>query len=139
MTYSSCWRRTSPPLWTRRARTERSRKPERTVGRADRSGLPRVDAEADDGLLAQRLCSLQPMQALNQHETGAVRPHQDRRLLTVREHALRDLLDAFWVECGPPLDRHVDRVDREILAFHHAREAYHILGRCSAPRADADI
>ena len=67
--------------------------------------------------------SLQPVQALDQHKTRAVRPHQDRRLLAVREHALRDLLDTLWIERGPPLDRHIDRVDREILTFHHACEA----------------
>lgn len=81
--------------------------------------LPCLDPEADDGLLAQSLGGFQPVQALDQHEARAVRSHQDGRLLAVREHALRNVLDAFGIERGPPLDGHVNSVNRKILALHH--------------------
>jgi len=83
------------------------------------SMLPCIYSKANDGLLAQCLGGLQPVQALDQHEARAVRTHQDGRLLAVREHALRDFLDALWIERGPPLYRHVDGIDREVLALHH--------------------
>jgi len=38
-----------------------------------RSVLARFYAEADDGFLAERLGDFQPVQALNQHETRAIR------------------------------------------------------------------
>src|ERR1700692_2492057 len=46
------------------------------------SVLSCIDKEADDGFFAKRLGGLQPMQAFNEHEAPAVRPYQDRRLLT---------------------------------------------------------
>src|SRR5450759_946869 len=81
--------------------------------------LPGIDAETDDGRLAQRLGGLQPVQPFDQHEARAVRPHQDWRLLAVREHALRDLVDARLHGRRAPLGRHVDIGDREVLALHH--------------------
>ena len=42
-----------------------------------RSVLARFCAEADDGFLAERLDGFQPVQALNQHETRAIRTDQD--------------------------------------------------------------
>jgi Putative polyhydroxyalkanoic acid system protein (PHA_gran_rgn) len=84
--------------------------------------LPRVDAEANDGLFPQGLGSLQPMQAFDKHKACAVRPHQDWRLLAVGEHTVRYLLDAFGIKRGPSPDWHVDGVDRESLAFHHDAE-----------------
>jgi len=81
--------------------------------------LPRVDAEADDRLFAQRLGGFQPVQTFDQNEARAISTHQDGRLLAIREHALRNFLDAFWIERGPPLGGHVNSVNREILALHH--------------------
>src|SRR5664279_5547336 len=86
---------------------------------APKSMLPGIHPVADDGGLAERLGGLQPVQALDQHETLAVGAHLDRHLLAVLEHALGDLGDALLVERFAPLDRHVDLGDREILAFHH--------------------
>src|SRR5262245_7610788 len=83
------------------------------------SVLPRVDAEANDGLFPQSLGSLQPMQAFDKHKACAVRPHQDWRLLAVGEHTVRYLLDAFGIKRSSPPDWHVNGVDREGLAFHH--------------------
>jgi hypothetical protein len=40
-------------------------------------------AEADDGFLAKRLGGFQPVSALDQHETRAVRTHQDWCLLAM--------------------------------------------------------
>jgi hypothetical protein len=37
--------------------------------------LRRIDKEADDGLFAKRLGSLQPVQTLNEYEARAVRPY----------------------------------------------------------------
>ena len=45
--------------------------------------FPRVDKEADNSFFAERLGGFQSVQALNENETSAVRPHQDRRLLTL--------------------------------------------------------
>src|SRR5450631_185206 len=84
-----------------------------------KSMLPGIHPVADDGGLAERLGGLQPVQALDQHETRAVLPHLDRHLLAVLEHALGDLVHARLHERFAPLDRHVDLGDREILAFHH--------------------
>ena len=82
--------------------------------------LPGVDAVADDGGLAQRLGGLKPVQALDQHEARSVRAHQDRRLLALREHAVRDRIDALQVERFASRGRHVDIGDWEDLAFQHA-------------------
>lgn len=57
----------------------------------------RVHAEADDGLFAQCLGSLQAVQALDQHEARAVRAHQNWCLLAIGEHALRNLLYTFRI------------------------------------------
>src|SRR6187551_3049315 len=84
-----------------------------------KSVLPGVDAEANDGLLPQCLGGLQPMQAFDKHKACAVRPHQNWRLLAVGEHTVRYLLDAFGIKRSPPLDGHVNGVDREGLSFHH--------------------
>jgi hypothetical protein len=81
--------------------------------------LPRVDAEADDGLLAQRLGGFQPVQSFDQNKARAIGTHKDGRLLAIREHALRDFLYAFWIKGGPPFGGHVDGVNREIFALHH--------------------
>jgi len=87
--------------------------------------LPGVDAVADDGGLAQRLGGLKPVQALDQHEARSVRAHQDRRLLALLEHAVRDRIDALQVERFAPPGRHVDIGDWEDLAFQHVgRVAY---------------
>ena len=76
-------------------------------------------AEADYGFLAKRLGGFQPVYALDQHETRAVRTHQDRCLLTDVEHACGDFVNALLHERGPAFDRHVDIGDPESLAFHH--------------------
>ena len=85
--------------------------------------LPGVDAITDDAGLAQRLGGLKPVQALDQHEARAVHAHQDWRLLALREHAVRDCIDALRVERFTPRGRHVDIGDREGLAFQHVGEA----------------
>src|SRR5208282_4794868 len=82
------------------------------------SVLARVDAKADDGLLAERLGGLQPVQPLDQHEARAVRPYQDRGLLAVLEHAGGDFVHALLLERGPAFDRHVDVGDGKNLALH---------------------
>jgi hypothetical protein len=84
--------------------------------------LPGFDSVTDDGGLAQRLGGLKPVQALDQHEARAVRAHQDRRLLALREHAVRDRIDTFQVERFAACRRHVDIGDREGLAFQHVEE-----------------
>src|SRR5215831_18091732 len=71
--------------------------------------LPGFDTVTNDGGLAQRLGGFKPVQALDQYEARAVRAHQDRRLLALREHAV-------------PRCRHVDIGDREGLAFQHVEE-----------------
>jgi hypothetical protein len=79
--------------------------------------LPGVDAVVDDCRFAQRLGGFKPVQALDQHEARSVHAHQDRRLLALREHAVRDCIDALQVERLTPRGRHVDVGDREGLAF----------------------
>jgi ADP-ribose pyrophosphatase YjhB (NUDIX family) len=83
------------------------------------SMLPRGHAEADDGFLAERLGCFKSVQALDQHKARAVRPHQDRRLLAVIEHAGRDLVHALLFERGASFDRHVDVGNCKGLALHH--------------------
>ena len=61
------------------------------------------------------------MQALDQHETRAVRTHQDWRLLADVEHTGGDFVHPLLHERGPAFDRHVDIGNRESLAFHHDR------------------
>jgi len=84
--------------------------------------LPGFDTVTNDGGLAQRLGGFKPVQALDQYEARAVRAHQDRRLLALREHAVRDCIDALQVEHFAPRCRHVDIGDREGLAFQHVEE-----------------
>ena len=79
----------------------------------------RFHAEADDGFLAERLGGFQPVQALNQHETRAIRTDQDWCLLADVEHAGSDFVHALLDERGPTFDRHVGIGDREGFAFHH--------------------
>src|SRR5262245_19556548 len=70
--------------------------------------LPRFDKEADNGFLAERLSSLQTVQALNEHETRSVGPYEDRRFQALVENARRNLVYALVVKCGAPFHRHVD-------------------------------
>jgi len=84
--------------------------------------LPGVDAVTDDGGLAKRLGGLKPVQAFDQYEARAVLAHQDRGLLALREHAVRDRIDALQVERFAPRGRHVDIGDRQGLAFQHVEE-----------------
>src|SRR5208282_835551 len=84
------------------------------------SVLARVDAEADDGFLAERLGGFQPVQTLDQYKARAVLPYQDRRLLPVIEHAGGDFVDAFLLERGAAFDRHVNVGDGKDLALHHS-------------------
>src|SRR5437016_12888949 len=44
-----------------------------------------------DRFVAQRLAGFQPVQPFDENEARAVAPHQDGRLLTDLQHALRDL------------------------------------------------
>src|SRR5215831_9665851 len=81
--------------------------------------LPGVDAIADDGGLAQRLGAFKPVQALDQYEARSIRAYQDRRLLALLEHAVRDRIDALQVERFAPRGRHVDIGDWKGLAFQH--------------------
>ena len=82
--------------------------------------LPCIDKEGDNGLFAERLGGFQPMQALNEHETSAVRPYQDRRLQALVEHARGDFVYAPLIKGGAPFDWHVDVCDRNGLALHRA-------------------
>jgi hypothetical protein len=82
--------------------------------------FPRLDKEADNSFFAERLGGFQPMQALNEHETSAVRPYQDRRLQTLVEHARGDFVYAPLIKGGAPFDWHVDVCDRNGLALHRA-------------------
>src|SRR5258708_6359390 len=75
---------------------------------------------AEDGCFAELLAGFQAMQTLHQHQAFAVTPDQDRRLLTLLQHALGDLIDNLGVEAGAPFGGDVDAVDREGLALHHA-------------------
>jgi hypothetical protein len=51
----------------------------RVSARANEGARPsvlwRIDKDADDGLFAKRLGSLQPVQTLNEYEARAVRPY----------------------------------------------------------------
>jgi membrane-bound metal-dependent hydrolase YbcI (DUF457 family) len=80
---------------------------------------PRVDKETVNSFFTERFGGFQPMQAFNEHEPSAVRPHQDRRLLALVEHARGDFVYALLIKGGTPLDWHVDVCDREGLALHH--------------------
>jgi hypothetical protein len=92
--------------------------PQERMQRAGHSVLARVDAEADDCFLAERLGGLQPVQAGDQDKARAVRPYQDRRLLTVIEHAGSDFVDALLLKRGAPFDRHVNVGDDKSFALH---------------------
>src|SRR5579862_492744 len=96
--------------------------PREGLGLTKASVLARINEEADDGFLAKRLGGLQPMEAFDEDETCAVRPHQDWRLLAFLEHAQCDFVHALLFEGGAPFDRYVDVGDRESLALHHDRD-----------------
>jgi hypothetical protein len=81
--------------------------------------LPRVDKETVNCFFAERFGGFQPMQAFNEYKSSAVRPYQDRRLLTLLQHARGDFVDALLIESGAPLDWHVDVCDRDGLTLHH--------------------
>src|SRR5712691_2771118 len=81
---------------------------------------PRLHQVAADRGLAELLAGLEPVQALDQDEALAVRPHQDRGLLAVLQHALGDLAHARGVERRAALHRHVDVRDRKNLGLQHA-------------------
>ncbi len=68
--------------------------------------LSRFHAEADDSFLAERLGGFQPVQALDQHETRAIRTHQDWCLLADFEHAGSDFVHALSHKRGPTFDGH---------------------------------
>ena len=72
-------------------------------------------------------------QALNEHETSAVRPYQDRRLQTLVKHARGDFVHAPLIKGGAPFDWHVDVCDRNGLALHRCR--LHIIHRWHISRA----
>ena len=63
----------------------------------NRSMLSRRDAESNNGLLAKRLGSFQPVQTLDQHKARSIGPHHDRGLLAFGEHARSDFVYAFFV------------------------------------------
>ena len=89
--------------------------------KARHSVLRRINKEADDGLFAERLGGLQPVQTLNEYEARAVRPYQNWRLQALVENTRRDLFYSFLFEGGTPLDRNVDVSDCDGLALHHDR------------------
>jgi hypothetical protein len=84
--------------------------------------LPRVDKERDDGLFAERLGGLQPVQTLNKYEARPVRPNKDRRLQAPVENASRDLVYSFLFERATTLGRNVDVSDCDSLALHHDKQ-----------------
>ena len=53
---------------------------------------PRIDKETENSLFTERFGGFQSMQAFNEHESSAVRPYQDRRLLALVEHARGDFV-----------------------------------------------
>src|SRR5262249_23934712 len=79
----------------------------------------RLHDVAPDRGLAELLAGLEPVQPLDEHEALAVRPHQDRRLLPLLQHALGDRAHARRVERRPALHRHIDVRDREHLGLEH--------------------
>src|SRR6516162_442252 len=81
---------------------------------------PRIDKETENSFFTERFGGFQSMQAFNEHESSAVRPYQDRRLLALVEHARGDFGYALLIKGGTPLDWHVDVCDRDGLAPHHA-------------------
>ena len=81
---------------------------------------PRVDKETENSFFTERFSGFQPMQAFNEHEPSAVRPHQDRRLLALVEHTRGDFVYALLIKGRTPLDWHIDVCDREGLTLHDA-------------------
>ena len=79
---------------------------------------PRLDEYTDDRLLAERSACLQPLKAFHQHQALAVTPDQDRRSLTLFQHALGDRVHGHRIERPPPLGRHVYVFDPEGMIIH---------------------
>src|SRR3981189_1793012 len=88
----------------------------------------RLHQISDDRLLAQRLAGFQTVQALHQHETVAVAPHQDRTLLPGLQDALGKLLHGRGLERRAALYRHIDVGDREFFTLHHGRSSGEVAG-----------
>src|SRR6516162_3397108 len=84
-----------------------------------RLGLSRIAKKTENSLFTKCLGRLQPVETFNQHETSAIRPYQDRRLLALLEDARGDFVYALLIKGGAPLDWHVDVCDCEGLALHH--------------------
>jgi hypothetical protein len=62
--------------------------------------LPRINKEADDSFFAERLGGLQPMQALNEHETPAIRSLAARPVIWIgraKDHGGK----RFWLSDRP--------------------------------------
>src|SRR5262245_18758216 len=78
---------------------------------------------SDDGLLAELLARLQPMQPFHQDETFGVLPHHDRALQADLEDALGDLLRLLGIERRAPLHRHADVGDSHFTAQQTATRA----------------
>src|SRR3981189_2637572 len=93
----------------------------------------RLHQISDDRLLAQRLAGFQTVQALHQHETVAVAPHQDRALLPGLENALGELLHGRGLERRAALCRHIDVGDREFFTLHHGPSPPAISPECTGP------
>ena len=70
--------------------------------------VPRLDKKADDVFLAERLGSLQTVQALDEHEPRSVGPCEDRRLQAIVENARGDLVYALLIAGGAPFHPHID-------------------------------
>ena len=79
--------------------------------------LTRVDAEPDNGFLAKRLGSLQPVQTLDQYKARPIGPHQDRGLMAAIKHARCNVIYTLLLDRGAPFDRHVDVGDQKVSRF----------------------
>jgi hypothetical protein len=79
-----------------------------------------LDEETENGFFTERFGGFQPMQTFNKHESSAVRPYLDRRLLALVEHARGDFVYAFLINGRTSLNWHVDVCNRDGFALQHA-------------------
>jgi hypothetical protein len=75
--------------------------------------LARIDAESNNGFLAQRLGSFQPVQTLDQDKARSIGPHQDWGLLAPVQHARGEFVYAPLFQSRAPFDRYVNVRDRK--------------------------
>jgi hypothetical protein len=90
--------------------------------RLDKSMVPGMNQEANDGGFPKGLACLQSMQTFDEDQSFSVPANEYRSRLPELQHALGDVLNRFRIERLTSLYRYVDLIDRKGLILQHGRK-----------------